>query len=200
MSTATATSTVQQLRQLFARCGIPASIVSDNGTKFTANEFQVFCCQKGIRHIKVAPYHPSLNGIAEQAVQVFKQAFRKFHTGTIQDRIARFLVQHHNTPHTTTGTSQQNYCFVDVYILGWISFSQTWNNRYVTRSKDSNVTMVPESNTENSRRETVFVRNFCGVPRWLQGTISHQSGPLSFHVQLTDGRVIRRHIDHLPKH
>ena len=71
LSVATAQTTIQQLRQLFARFGIPESIVSDNGPQFIAAEFKEFCRVNGIQHAKVAPYHPSSNGLAERAVQVF---------------------------------------------------------------------------------------------------------------------------------
>ena len=89
---------IQQLRQFFAQFGIPESIVSDNGPQFAAAEFQEFCRLNRIRHIQVAPYQPSSTGLAERAVQVFKQGFRKSSMGTHSDRIARFLpVKNHTT-------------------------------------------------------------------------------------------------------
>ena len=103
MSTATATTTIQQLRQLFAKFGIPQSIVSDNGPQFAAAESDNFCKSNGIRRIKVAPYHPSSNGLAERAVKIIKQGLKKQSKGTLGNRIARMLFQYRNTPHTTTG-------------------------------------------------------------------------------------------------
>ena len=67
----------------------------DNGPQFAAAEFQQFCRLNGIRHIQVAPYQPSSNGLAERAVQVFKQGYRKSSMGT----------QYRITPHATTGLS-----------------------------------------------------------------------------------------------
>ena len=57
MNTATAFTTIQRLRQLFAQFGIPDSIV-----QFAAAEFDNFCRLNGVVHTKVAPYHPSSNG------------------------------------------------------------------------------------------------------------------------------------------
>ena len=51
MATATAMTTIQRLRQLFAQFGIPESIVLDNGSQFTAGDLQEFCRMNGIRHI-----------------------------------------------------------------------------------------------------------------------------------------------------
>ena len=42
MATATALTTIQRLKQLFAKFGIPESIVLDNGLQFVSAEFQVF--------------------------------------------------------------------------------------------------------------------------------------------------------------
>ncbi len=85
MKIATAVNTIQHLRQLFARFGIPESVVSDNGTPFVAEEFCIFCQVNGICHIRVASYHPSSNGLAERGVQIFKQGFRKTTSGTVHD-------------------------------------------------------------------------------------------------------------------
>ena len=45
--------------------------------------------------------------------------------------------------------------------------------------------------------DTVFVRDFPSGKNWLPGTLTQSKGPLSFLIKLDDGRVIRRHIDHI---
>jgi len=42
------------------------SYVSDNGPCFVSEEFAIFSKRNGIQHIFTAPYHPALNGQAEQ--------------------------------------------------------------------------------------------------------------------------------------
>lgn len=64
MSRSTSTVTIDCLRQSFSQHGIPEIIVSDNGSCFTSEEFQDFVEKNGIRHITLAPYHPSSNGLA----------------------------------------------------------------------------------------------------------------------------------------
>ena len=53
---------IEELRAIFARFGIPETLVSDNGTCFVSKEFE----SNGVRHLTIAPYHPSsiVNGLA----------------------------------------------------------------------------------------------------------------------------------------
>ena len=45
--------------------------------------------------------------------------------------------------------------------------------------------------------DRVLVRDFPIGKSWLQGILISKSGPLSYNIELDDGRVIRRHIDHI---
>ena len=103
MSTTTSSATISQLRTLFARFGLPETLVSDNGPQLASTEFAEFCRGNGIHHVMVAPYHPSSNGMAERAVQVFKEGLKKQQSGSLTDRLAKFLFHYRNTPHSTTG-------------------------------------------------------------------------------------------------
>ena len=62
------------MKEVFAIHGLLDEIVTDIGTPFTGTEFQQFVIQNGIQHIRAMPYHPSSNGLAERAVQLFKDA------------------------------------------------------------------------------------------------------------------------------
>ncbi|XP_044171937.1 uncharacterized protein K02A2.6-like [Acropora millepora] len=77
MKSTTSNATIEKLREIFATHGLPATLVSDNGSNFTSSEFEEFMKRNGIKHIKVAPYHPASNGLAERAVRVFKEGFEK---------------------------------------------------------------------------------------------------------------------------
>ena len=79
MSTTTAKHTIQELRLICF--GLPENIVTDNGPQFVSKEFEDFTSQNGIRHSKVAPYHPRSNGLAERFVQTFKMAMKKMSRG-----------------------------------------------------------------------------------------------------------------------
>ena len=72
----TAERTIEILRSLFSRFGLPNQIVSDNGPQFTSDTYHQFCVNNGIRRTLIAPYHPRSNGEAERFVQTFKSAIK----------------------------------------------------------------------------------------------------------------------------
>ena len=105
ISTATE-PTIRALQRMFATHGLPDTIVSDNGTAFTSEQFQKFCKCNGIRHVRSAPRHPSTNGLAERAVQIFKSTMRKMDNSLPVDfRVFKFLARYRITPQTSTGRS-----------------------------------------------------------------------------------------------
>ena len=92
MQSTTATKTVECLRTIFARHGLPEQLVSDNGPQFVSEQFQDFLQGNGIQHIRSAPYHPSTNGLVERFVHTFKHAMRASETSlSLNERLQRFL-------------------------------------------------------------------------------------------------------------
>ena len=58
-----------------------------------------------VLYIPSTPYHPSTNGLAERAVQTFKQGFLHQEVGSVETKLSCFLFKYRLTPHSTTGTS-----------------------------------------------------------------------------------------------
>ena len=102
---ATSAVTIEKLRSLFATHGLPNKIVTDNGSVFTSVEFEDFMQRNGIIHVCSAPYHPASNGLAERAVQTFKQGIARLCEGSLETKLLRFLFKYRITPHATTGRS-----------------------------------------------------------------------------------------------
>ncbi|XP_062537710.1 uncharacterized protein K02A2.6-like [Armigeres subalbatus] len=73
----TTSTTVAMFREIFSRNGMPETLVTDNGTQFTSEDFEAFCSNSGILHLKTPPYHPQSNGLAERFVDTFKRGLRK---------------------------------------------------------------------------------------------------------------------------
>ena len=104
-SKTTTSKTVEALRTVFARNGLPEQLVSDNGPQFTSEEFQLFLKKNGVKHTTSAPNHPATNGLAERFVQTFKQSLTsmKEDPGSMQAKLSKFLMKYRNKPHSTTG-------------------------------------------------------------------------------------------------
>ena len=97
--------TIEHLRRTFSTHGIPDTIVSDNASCFTSNEFIHFFKMNGIKHITSAQYQLSTNGMAERAVQTVNEGLKRLTCGTLKTQLSRFLYTYRITPHTTTHTS-----------------------------------------------------------------------------------------------
>ena len=60
VSSSTSEVTIEHLSQIFATHGLPKSIVSDNGSCFTSDDFSKFVKQNGIQHYTNSSLLPSL--------------------------------------------------------------------------------------------------------------------------------------------
>ena len=104
----TAARTIEALRTLFARFGLPEEVVSDNATTFKSEDVETFLKQNGVKQILTPPYHPASNGAAERSVQSLKCML--FHSiedvnkssMSLSHNIADWLYVYRKTPHTTT--------------------------------------------------------------------------------------------------
>ena len=105
VNSANTSTTVEKLQQIFATHGLPFTVVSDNGSVFTSEEFSTFLNCNGIHHIRITPYHPASNGQVERAIQIFKESIKQSTTGSLETRINHFLFHYRTTPHTTTGVT-----------------------------------------------------------------------------------------------
>ena len=113
--TATSTATITNLRWTFAWYGLPQTIVIDNATCFTSQEFESFLKSLGIQHITTAPYHPQFNGMGERCVQIFKKSMKKIIKGTLDERLSNIylcIVLYHNP---LEDKPLQNSCSVDAF-------------------------------------------------------------------------------------
>ena len=98
-------ATIELMRRTFSSVGLPDTVVSDNASTFTSEEFAEFLRLNGVRHVRSLPYHPASNGLVERAILTFKEGMRHQKSGTLNTRLSRFLLCYRITPHSSTGTS-----------------------------------------------------------------------------------------------
>ncbi|XP_029965625.1 uncharacterized protein K02A2.6-like [Salarias fasciatus] len=87
--------TIEELRSMFSRYGLPKQLVSDNGLQPVSEEFETFMEKNGIQHIKSAPFHPATNGLAERFVQTMKHALKSSPSSqSLNRRLNAFLLSY----------------------------------------------------------------------------------------------------------
>lgn len=181
---------IKPLRSLFATFGIPDSIVSDNATVFTSDEFKKFMDNNLIRHIRVAPFHPSSNGQAERMVQTKKDFLKKMPPNSdIELSLSRFLLKKHITPSSTTNRSPAELLF-NRQLKSY--FDKIHPNEIGVKSE-----VVDKDDLKDF--DAVWCRNYSTGPKWIEGTVVKKNGPLSYSIQLKDSRVVKRHLDQIRK-
>ncbi len=203
MQSITASKTIEVLSMVFATHGLPQKVVTDNGPTFTSTEFTDFMTGNGIKLVHSAPYHPSTNGLAERAVQSFKQALKKISGSSLQERLSRFLFRYRITPHTTTGVSPAEMLFgrrprskLDLLQPSISAKVETQQSR-----QKLNHDSVRSTVRSFSVNDPVFAQNFSeSSPKWLPGTVVRVSGPLSYQIELQRGGTVRRHVDAVRRH
>lgn len=187
--------TIEKLRQMFPKFGIPDTIVSDNGATFTSELFQDFISRNGISHITSAPFKPASNGQAERAVQVFKNGLKKVTEGSLQTRVSRFLMNYRNSPQATTGNSPAFLMFGrDLRVP--LSMVHPSLEQHVKSKQASQKQYHDQCSQDRSIQvnDDVFVRNYLKGQMWLPGKVVSQQ---LYDVSLSDGRVVRKHLDQL---
>ena len=104
--TPTTKTTIKVLQELFARFGLPETIVSDNSTSFTSKEFENFCKLLSINHLKSTPYDPRSNVLVERFIDVFKRAIKKANWIKAEnEELQEFLSIYRITPNPNTNTN-----------------------------------------------------------------------------------------------
>ncbi|XP_065072757.1 uncharacterized protein K02A2.6-like [Ochlerotatus camptorhynchus] len=99
----TAKVSIKLLNQSFVTFGVPEIIVSDNGNQFAGHEFQVFCTNLGIRHIRTPPQS---NGLTDRFVETVKTSLRKIRSDgveTPEKALQTFLQVYRSTPTSDLG-------------------------------------------------------------------------------------------------
>ena len=200
MTSTTAQKTIEILRHIFASYELPEQLVSDNGPQFVAKEFEEFMLNYGIKHIRSAPYHPATNGLVERFVQSFKRAMEAMKNSgqTWQHRLSSFLLAYRSTPHTVNNVSPGSL-FLQRELRTRLDLLRETTEQIVRRKQEEQKEWHDISTRERGfePNNVVWARNIGAGERWIKGKIKQGSGPASYIVELADGRMWRRHIDHL---
>ena len=192
--------TIETLRLIFGQHGLPSVLVSDNAAGFTSAEFKAFLSINGILHKLSPPRHPASNGQAEVTVKIVKAALKRRHEGSLQTRLARFLLAYRTTPHSTTGrppaellNGRHLRTRLDLLrpdLSATVQRRQeAWRDRRMMRSSPRPLRVG----------DWVYVSQIAPGPSaatWVHAEVEAVDGQLC-RVRLPDGRSFVRHRDHV---
>ena len=199
VTSATSKETIDKLRNLSATFGLPDQLVSDNGSVFTSEEFTEFVKKNGLSHVKVAPYHPQSNGLVERAIQTMKANVLRQTEGSLETKLARFLFAYRTTPQSTTTVNPAELMFGRKIKTRLDMLHPDLRSKVIShqhRQKDDHDRHHSQFRAFREGKK-VYVRNYRSGPNWLEGKIIQVLGPVSYTVQMSDGKLLKRHIDQL---
>ncbi|CAH8818944.1 unnamed protein product [Schistosoma curassoni] len=184
MVNCTASETISKLSELFSCFGVPETLVTDNGSQFTAESFKHFCNVNGIVHIRSPPYHPQSNGQVERFVDTFKRALLKGEGEGTSQVITKFLTAYRTTPNPIVpdGKSPAEAMFGR-------SIRTIFNVMLPPKLMDG------RRQNQNIRSfnvgDKVLVKSYIGKNRWEPGVIEKRMRNVLYKVRGTFGVWIR---------
>ena len=66
LNSTSSTRTIEALKPIFARFGVPHTLKTDNGPQMVSEEFETFLAENGIEHRTTPPLWPQANGEVER--------------------------------------------------------------------------------------------------------------------------------------
>ena len=206
ISNISSSTIISKLVEMFSRYGDAETIVSDNGTQFSSAQFSKFVADRGIKHLKTAPYHPQSNGQAERFVGTLKRALQKLkNEGTSKEILEIFLQTYRSTPK------------VDA-----LSPAELFLNRKIKTILDLlKPPTIKLSSGRNEHEENIFNKKHGAKPRsfkvnemvyaqifrnksyiWVPGKILERKGTVNYIVSISfknKKQVIHSHVNQLKK-
>ncbi|KHN83184.1 Uncharacterized protein K02A2.6, partial [Toxocara canis] len=203
MASTTSLATINTLRGLFARYGLPETIVSDKGAQFSSYDSQEFCISNEICHIFSPPYHPRSNGQAERFVDTFKRAMLKLRReGTVPEIMDIFLRTYRTTPNASLPEHRTS---AEFFLGGSPRTSLDMLKPLPVQPPECNSKKEQQFNRHHGARclqfhiiDIIFARHRQGQ-NWRPGVINERIGGRLYQVQMADGTITRFHVNHLLK-
>lgn len=203
--------TIEVLKDIFSRFGIPEMIVSDNGGAFISQDFKNFCKRNGILHTTIASNNPQSNGFAENGVKLFKKAIAKHLESkiNIKQALRAYLFTYRTTPHTSTGETPAKLMFgrtirTRLEMLDPKQCKPTLDQEVLLRATKTQEKQIKYYGGKQRKSldigDLVWSREFRGNKKyWSEGKIVKKVGNTGYGVQLEMGGDRIRHLDQLRK-
>lgn len=171
---------------------MPETIVSDNGTQFTSEEFRQMCEQNGIQHIRSAPYHPQSNGRAERFVDTLKRGLRKVkgEGGSSEDHLNTFLLAYRSTPSSSLENKSPDELFLGRKLRTTLSLLRPVESMTAEKTQASTDAEKQFNRKHGVKKrsfhvgDSVMVRRFVANHwQWFSGKVLSVLGKVNYDVQ-----------------
>ena len=204
LASQTSKQVVEKLKTMFSRHGIPQTVVSDNSTQFSSQEFADFSDDWNFETENPSPRYPQSNGQAESAVKIAKNILD-------QEDPALALLVYRSTPLPNIGLSPAEMLFGRRLRTTLPCLDKTLNPRLIEPSAVNERDVAAKERQKffhdrhHSARplsplrpgDTVLIRSDEGK-KWREqpAKVISKVGPRSFLVS-QNGRQLRRNRRHL---
>nr|XP_029715100.1 uncharacterized protein K02A2.6-like [Aedes albopictus] len=176
--------------------GSIGTLVSDNGTAFSSEEFQDFCSSRGIKHLRTAPYSPCSNGAAENAVKTAKNAMKKlssdpaFQRKSVSLHLSAYLEMYRATKHATTGESPFKLMFGREMRIRFDKLKVNHEKRQREKIEEHH---LKQKRTVFQIGETVYARDYRNPkkPLWVRAKIVKKIGAVLYECVSDDLGIIK---------
>lgn len=208
MASTNTNSTINVLRQVFARFGLPDIFVSDNGSQLVSDELEYFLESNGIIHKKSAPGHPATNGAAENAVKSFKSALAKAITNAKLNKnkveldkfVQRYLFDYRIAKHSATEESPAKLMFGRELKSRFDLLKPLSNERIATKNNERKIENFGGKRDDIFQiGEKVVVRDLRNPNKelWAEACIKEKLGQRTYMCSTENGQNWRRHVDQI---
>lgn len=201
LTSATANSVITHVKSIFARHGIPETVVSDNGPCYNCREWQQFAKHYGFHHVTSSPHHPQANGKAEKGVHIIKQLLKKATDSKSDPYLA--LLSYRSAP-LDCGQSPAELLMNRKLCTTLPCYTEV-KQRNEMQSKMENLKWKQKQRYDKSTRALRPLRKDDVVriqdqDAWnKKATVLQEIGPRSYEVRTEEGHVFRRNHRNLLK-
>ena len=209
LASATSGEVIDNLRNHFARYGIPETFISDGGPQFGSLDFKKFAKSWEFEHHITTPYHSQSNGKAESAVKEAKKIFKKAASANMDPKL--ILLEHRNTASEIVGLSPAQRMFhrrmrTQVPMTTQLLQPTLFDHESLTKQLRKRQEKYQNQYDKHSKKlislkmgDAVWVEPLGpGKNIWEKGKVVESCGRNSFIVEI-DGKQYRRSRVHLRK-
>ena len=204
MNSKTAEATINKMKQIFSRHGIPNTLVADN-MPFNSKAFRQFAKEWDFSVVTSSPNYAQSNGLAERNVQTIKTLLKKAKEGMKDEQLA--LLEFRNTPITGLQESPTQLLMsrrlrstlpmtvpmlqphVSANTKSKLKLRQNTQKKHYDKTAKNLPTLQPDD-----------VVRYQGKQSWEPAVVlSHHPAPRSYNIKTADGTLLRRNRRHLKK-